>query len=402
MDTQQFSRRRFLGGVAAATSVDIMQSAAAKKPRADSKIKAGVIGLGGRGAMIAQMLADHGGYDIAALADYFPEVAQQAGERFGVKKRKCFSGLLGYQRLLDSGVDCVFLETPPYCFPDHAEAAVKAGCHVYMAKPVACDVPGCLRIQAAAAQATANKSVFLVDFQTRTDDLFVEGVARVRRGEIGAIGMLSSLYSDESFPDPPFTENIESRLQHLIWVNDNALGGGYLVNAGIHAIDVALWLAGEHPAGAMGASRIVRKEPHGDSPDVYSITYEFPNGLLLNHRGEHLRNRFEFHCECLAHCQEGYLETAYTGKVQMLGNRTGWGGGDVKDLYAQGARRNIAAFHEKVVNGDCGNQTVEPSITATLTTILGQEACARKTRLTWEEMIAEGKRLEPDLSGLKA
>ena len=39
----------------------------------------------------------------------------------------------------------MILETPPYFFPEHAEAAVEAGLHVYMAKPVAVDVPGTLQ-----------------------------------------------------------------------------------------------------------------------------------------------------------------------------------------------------------------------------------------------------------------
>ena len=34
----------------------------------------------------------------------------------------------GYQRAIDSGVDAVVLQTPPYFFPEHSEAAVQAGC----------------------------------------------------------------------------------------------------------------------------------------------------------------------------------------------------------------------------------------------------------------------------------
>ncbi|HPO14115.1 MAG TPA: Gfo/Idh/MocA family oxidoreductase [Candidatus Hydrogenedentes bacterium] len=401
MSPTPFNRRQFLGSVAAA-SVSLLHSPAAKGADANTRIKAGVIGLGGRGTMIAQMLVDHGGYDIVAVADYFPEVADRAGEKFHVAENKRFSGLLGYKRLMESGVEAVFLETPPYCFPDHVAAAVEAGCHVYMAKPVACDVQGCLNVQASANRAKANNRVFLVDFQTRTDPFNIEGVDRVHRGEIGKIGMISSLYSDESFSDPPLTETVESRLQHLIWVNDDALGGGYLVNAGIHAIDMALWLAGAHPISATGASRVARNEPHGDSHDVYSITCEFADGLIVNHRGEHLKNRFDFHCDCVAHCQEGYLETSYNAKAQMLGNSTGWKGGEVQNLYDQGARRNIAAFHEAVLKQDCNNLTVEPSILANLTTILGREAALHKTRITWDEMLKENRRLEPNLKGLNA
>jgi predicted dehydrogenase len=352
--------------------------------------------------MITGMVRDHGGYEVAALADYFAPVVEAAGQQFDVPGNRCFSGLSAYQQLIAGGVDAVFLETPPYCFPDHVEAAVAAGKHVYLAKPLGCDVPGCLRIAKAGKKATADNKVFLVDFQTRTDPFFIEAVQRVRDGAIGALAMLSSEYNDESFADPPLTGTIESRLQQLIWVNDEALGGSYLVNAGIHAVDVGLWIAGQRPISAMGASRVGRADPHGDSHDVYSITYEFPNGLILNHRGEHLKNRSEFRSECFAQGCDGHLESGYQSRVRILGNRTGYRGGDVVDLYQRGAERNIDTFHQCVTEGICDNATIEPSVDATLATILGREAARRRTKMTWDEMIRESRRLDVDLSGLKA
>jgi predicted dehydrogenase len=319
-----------------------------------------------------------------------------------VPKANRFPGLSGYKAVLAAGVEAVFLETPPYCFPEHVEAAVEAGRHVYIAKPLGCDVPGCLRIRDAAQKATASKRVFLCDFQTRTDPVFIEGVRRVQEGAIGRIGLLSSEYNDESFRDPPKTATIESRLQELIWVNDDALGGSYLVNAGIHAIDVALWIAGRMPTSATGASRIVRTDPHGDSHDVFSLTYEFPNGMILNHRGEHLKNRSDFRSDCIAQGSDGWLETGYTTRVRILANNGGWRGGDVVNLYPSGAERNIDTFHRCVTSGVCDNPTIEPSINATLATILGREAARRRTKLTLDELLRENRRLEPDLTGLKA
>ena len=401
MQAQSVTRRGLLSGAgAAALSFAVVRPDAVRGTQANSRIKAGIIGLGSRGRMIAGMVQKHGGYEVTAVADYFERVADAAGEQLGVPKARRFSGLAAYKALI-AEVDAVFLETPPYCFPEHAEAAVEAGRHVYLAKPLGCDVPGCLRIQSAGQKAPANKRVFLVDFQTRTDPFFIEGVKRVREGAIGRIGLLSSEYNDESFRDPPKTATVESRLQELIWVNDDDLGGSYLVNAGIHAIDVALWIAGQMPTSAMGASQIVRSDPHGDSHDVFSLTYEFPNGMILNHRGEHLRNRCEFRSDCLAQGQDGWLETGYTSRVRILGNRTGWRGGDVVNLYPSGAERNIDTFHQCITAGTYDNPTLAPSVNATLTTILGREAARRRAKLTLAEILKENRRLEPDLTGLK-
>jgi len=399
---QIVTRRDLLAGAgSAALAFAIVKPGAVRGTQANSRIKAGLVGTGGRGKMITEMVRKHGGYEVTALADYFGPVVEAAGQQFGVPKAWCFSGLSGYQKLIASGIDAVFLETPPYCFPEHVEAAVNAGLHVYIAKPLGCDVPGCLKIDQMGKKATARKQVFLVDFQTRTDPFFIEGVKRVKEGVIGQIGMLSSEYNDESFSDPPKTATIESRLQRLIWVNDEDLGGSYLVNAGIHAVDVGLWIAGQRPVSAMGGSRLVRADPHGDSHDVYSITYEFADGLILNHRGEHLKNRSGFRSDCLAQGQDGHLETSYTTRVRILGNRTGYRGGDVENLYPRGAERNIDTFHQCVTNSVYDNPTIEPSVNATLATILGREAAHRRTKLTWDEIIRENRKLEVDLTGLK-
>jgi myo-inositol 2-dehydrogenase/D-chiro-inositol 1-dehydrogenase len=116
---------------------------------ADSKISLGIIGCGGRGSWLAGLFAKHGGYTITAAADYFPERAAELGAKFGIPEARRFSGLLAYKRLLEAGVDAVAVESPPWFHPAQAAAAVDAGVHVYLAKPAAVDVPGCLKIAAA-------------------------------------------------------------------------------------------------------------------------------------------------------------------------------------------------------------------------------------------------------------
>jgi hypothetical protein len=96
------------------------------------------------------------------------------------------------------------------------------------------------------------------------------------------------------------------------------------------------------------------------------------------------------------------VETGYTGRVHILGNRGGYRGGDVVDLYPRGAERNIDTFHKSIVNGIYDNPTVEPSVNATLAAILGREAAKRNTKLTWDEVIRENKQLEVDLNGLQS
>lgn len=386
---------------AAALSFTIVKPSFVRAAQVNSRLKVGIVGLGGRGKWIAELIQKHGRYQITSVADYFPKVADTVGQKFNVPRNRRFSGLAGYKRLIQTEPEAVFLETPPYCFPEHVTAAVEAGCHVFIAKPLACDVSGCLTVAQMGKKATAAGRVFLVDFQTRTDPFFIEGIKRVHRGDIGQIAMLSSSYTDEGFPDPPKTETIESRFQNLIWTNDVALGGGMLVNCDIHAIDVALWLAEKKPVSAVGSARVAKRNPNGDTNYLYSITYEFEDGLILNHHSEHLKNRKEFSCDCIAYCRQGHLETAYCGQVRMLGNRTGYRGGKVENLYARGAVHNIATFHKNIVNAIYNNPTLEPSINSTLTTILGRQAVNKNIKITWDEMIKTNEKLEVDTTGLK-
>jgi len=403
-----FDRRRFIrqtcGGFiagAAATSFTLVSPSLVRGAEANSKVEVGVIGLGGRGSLIAGMLAAHKDFRVVSVADYFPEVAQKAGENLNIPQGRRFSGLAGYKKLIAGKVDAVFLETPPCFFPEHCAAAIEAGCHVYMAKPVAIDVPGCLAVSEMGKKATSKKLVFLVDFQTRTDPFIIESVRQCHEGLIGKLVLLSSLYTDEAFPDPPKTETIESRLHSLIWVNDTELGGGMLVNAGIHAIDLALWIAGGRPKSAMGCARTGKPEPHGDTCDVYSVSYQFEDGLILNHHGEHINNTHGFVCNCFAFGRYGYMEADYEGKAYVRGNKGGYRGGNVKNLYVDGISRNLDTFHKSIVERIYDNPTVGSSVDSTLTTILGREAGRRNTLLTMDEVIKENKKLEPNLKGLK-
>ena len=63
---------------------------------------------------------------------------------------------------------------------------------------------------------------------------------------------------------------------------------------------------------------------------------------------------------------------------------------------------NINEFHDAVTKGDCSNPTVVPSVRSNLTAILGREAAYRREELTLAALLKEGKKLEPNLKGLKA
>ena len=407
------SRREFLGGAFGALASAAMLvgkvGRAADAPAAPSagykrKIKIGVVGNGERGSWIAGLFQAHGGYELHAVADYFPDVVAKCGDALGVDKARRFSGLSGYRRVIESGVEAVVLEAIPYFFPEHASAAVEAGLHVYMAKPVAVDVPGAARIAAAGVVATQRQRCFMVDYQMSTDPSNIEVAERVRAGALGPLALVQTSGVGGGHDDPPKTATIESRMQQLTWDNDLALSGGYMNAFDIHALDAAIWVLGRRPVAASGASSICRPHPHGDSPDVYSLVYEYADGLVHNHFGQALPNNSASEgggLVCHIAGQGATALVAYAGRVSVRGGPKHYVG-TVDNLYQSGVERNIAEFYRNVVGGRFENLTVPRAVDGVLTVALGREAALRRTKLTMDDLLRENRRLEADLRGLKA
>lgn len=365
------------------------------------KIKLGFVGQGGRGRWIARLFQKHGGFEIAAVADYFPEVADRAGEELGVDRKYRFSGLKGYQKVIDSGVEAVVLKTPPCFFPEHARAAVEADVHVYMAKPVAVDVPGCLAIREAGRLASQKNRVFHVDYQIPTDPVNQKVAEVIRSGQLGPLARVTTVGISGGHEDPPRTGTIASRLRGLVWDNDIPLGGGFIVSFDIHAIDTAVWVLGRVPKSAVGSCLIARPEPRGgDSPDVFSVIFEYEDGLLHDHWSQHLPNRTPGEISFKAYTYNAHAVINYWGTswYEIRGQKREEA--TIENLYEAGAARNIAAFYRAILEGPYDNPTVARAVSGCLTCILGREACLRKRRVTMEELLAENKKLPLDLTGL--
>ena len=358
------------------------------------KIKLGVIGCGERGNQLAALFKEHGGYELHAVADYFPDVAQETGKTLGVEPARCFAGLDGYKKLLASGVEAVALETPPCFFPEHAGAAVAANCHVFLASPVAVDAPGCLQIESLAKQ----KRCVHVDTQITTDPTNIEVAQRIRDGGLGKLAYITTLGCGGGKADPPKTATIESRLRDGVWMADVALGGGRIACFDVHALEAALWVAGNRPVSAIGKSRICRLEPHGDMNDVTDVIYEFADGLVLNHCSQALKNNAPERLTCSVFGQSALAEINYWGKSFLKGGSKHFGGSAVD---GDGPKRSVAAFHDAITGNNFTNANVKRAVDAALAAILGREAAARGAKLTMDELLKENKKLELNTAGLK-
>jgi predicted dehydrogenase len=368
------------------------------------KTKLGLIGCGGRGTWISNLFASHGGFTFTAVSDYFEERSIRAGEQLGVPKSLCFSGLDGYQRLMASGVEAVVLQTPPYFFPQHAEAALDAGLHLYMAKPVAIDIPGTQCIRKLAERATKAQRVFQTDYQLPRDPVNREVAKRI---QAGALGKLQAIFSSgwaggNGYQDPPLEATLENRLKDLVWCNDVALGGDYLVHYDVHIIDAVVWALGKVPVAAMGASAAYRPSAHGDARDSCSVVFLFDDGTPWCHQGVLGAYHDWIKTGRLTASLQGTQASAclsYAGKSYVRGGPRHFSGG-VPNPEAS-VRTNIDEFRQAIEDGDASNLHVARAVESNYAAILGREAAARRTLVTLDELLRENKALQPVLAGLR-
>jgi predicted dehydrogenase len=392
-------RRSFLktGAGAAALSVTLARPEWVFSAQANEKIEIGIIGSGGRGRWISNLFNEHGGYKVVACADYFQDRVDQFGEKFGVDPSRRYTGLSCYKRLLEGKLDAVAIESPPYFHPEQAQAAVEAGRHVYLAKPIAVDVPGCQSIEASGAQATEKKLAFLIDFQTRTDPFYIEAIGRAHRGEIGKIVSGEAAYVTGRLNPQAEPGSPEARLKN--WVFDQALSGDIITEQNIHALDVASWIMDAAPEKAIGRGGRTLRTDVGDCWDHFEVIFTFPGDIPITFHSKQCGKGAD-DIACQVYGETGTIDTHYGGMVEIRGE-TAYEGGQTKDIFKQGAIRNIATFHDSILGSDWSNPTVKPSVRSNLTTILGRTAAYTGKEATWEEMMKQAHTLDPKLEGLK-
>ena len=281
-----------------------------------------------------------------------------------------------------------------------------AGCHVCIAKPLAVDVPGCHSIADSGRKASAKNLCFLVDFQTRANELYIEALKRVHDGAIGRFAFgEASYHAGDPFKgkykyirDDP--ANPENRLR--AWGLDRMLSGDIITEQNIHTLDVMSWIMDAEPVYAVGTGG--RKfRPVGTCWDHFVLLFQYPNdvGITFSSRQSEgygtkpdgIRNRM--------FGSKGVLETEYGGQVIIRGENF-YRSGQASDIYKQGAVNNIATFYENITKKRFDNPTVAPSVRGNLITILGRTAAYEGRKVTWDEIVNSKEKWDANLKGLRA
>ena len=252
------------------------------------RLRVGVIGCGGRGTGAAKNCLDAApGVEIVALADLFQRQTDRARERFKVAPDRCFSGFDCYTKLLATDVDMVILAAPPGFRPSHFAAAVAAGKHVFMEKPIAVDPVGVRQVIEAAKLAKEKRLGVGVGTQRRHQASYQEVMKRVLDGDIGELVGGQCYWNGESIW---FREKkdwlaglTDFEWQCWNWYHRDWICGDHIVEQHIHNIDVMNWAFGGPPVKFAGmGGRQNRGDIPGNIWDHFAVEMEYANGARVS------------------------------------------------------------------------------------------------------------------------
>lgn len=401
------SRREFLRqsavaatGGALAGGLSVARTAHAA---GDDLVRIALIGCGGRGvgaAVNALANASHANVKLVALADAFQDrvdFAEQAlTKRFPGKvsapdERK-FVGLDCHQRAIAAGVDLVLLCGPPGFRPEQFEAAVKAGKHVFMEKPVATDSPGVRRIMAANEEAKRKNLAVVVGHHLRHEVKHQEAIARIHDGALGELSYMRAYFNSTGvWVRPRQPDQTEMQYQTRNWYYFTWLSGDHIVEQHVHDLDVCNWMANALPveANGMGGRQVRMGKDVGEIFDHHFVEFTYPGGLRMFSQCRHQPgcwNSFSEH----AHGTKGYVSIQGHGGAEMVvgEDRVRW------DRGPDGHQVEMDVLLQKIAAGQPHNEG-DYGATSTMTAILGRMATYSGKIVKWDDALASNLELVP-------
>jgi len=405
MSTQ--SRRAFIGTAVAAGALAMSCGKSGGRGNAPelrdqapdgSELKAGLIGCGGRGTGAAiNYLRAGPNLTLSAMGDVFKDRIDGSLKKINdetgasVPPERCFVGFDAFQKVIDSGVDLVLLATPPHFRPEHFAAAVSAGKHVFMEKPLAVDPVGIKSIIETAGQAMTKNLCVVTGTQRHHQKQYLETYYRIADGAIGDI-VAARCYWNQSQLWYRDRQESWSDMEWMIrdWVNWTWLSGDHIVEQHVHNIDVINWFAGMHPVKAVGFGGRHRRVT-GDQYDFFSVDFEFENGM---------------HCASMCRQIDGCANNVSEFVVGTKGSSNCADtifkhDGTVAWKFDPGETEPKSPYDQEHVDLVTAIRTSEPinearaTAESTMCGIMGRVSAYTGKEVTWQEMMDSDMRLGP-------
>lgn len=223
-------------------------------------MKFGIIGTGMIGAFHAKAIEAMDGGELGGAADMVPERAQAFAEKTGTHPYASVEEMLA-----DPTIDIVTIGTPSGAHFDPAMAAIAAGKHVLVEKPLEITTGRIDQMTAAAAENGVTLAAVLNRRFHPAMDAFKSAVESGRFGRLTSASAYVKWYRDQAYYD--------SAGWRGTWALD---GGGALMNQSIHTIDALLYLAG--PVKSVQANTACLAHVNIEVEDIAVAIVEFASG----------------------------------------------------------------------------------------------------------------------------
>jgi myo-inositol 2-dehydrogenase / D-chiro-inositol 1-dehydrogenase len=405
--TDALSRRDFLKASAvSAASAALLASGNYAHAEGSGRLRVGLIGCGGRGTGAAvQSLVGSPNMELWAMGDLFKDRLDgcysylskngdlrkdhpDLDQKFKVTPERCFSGWDAYKKVIKSGVDLVILATPPGFRPVHLKAAVEAGKHVFMEKPVAVDATG-IRMVMESSDLAAQKGLGIVaGTQRRHQNGYLATIKRIHDGAIGQVVAAQCYWNQGALwlhqREPAWTD-MEYQVRN--WLYYTWLSGDHICEQHVHNLDVINWVIGTHPLKCVGmGGRQVRTDPaYGHIFDHFAVEYEFPGGVRLMSMCRQIEG-------CANNVSEHVIGTKGVSNPghDLTGETTWKYDGRGNDPYVSEHTDLVASIRAgKPLNE--GRQVAESVLTA----IMGRMSAYSGKEVSWDQALSSKEDLMP-------
>ncbi|MHC4109842.1 MAG: Gfo/Idh/MocA family oxidoreductase [Planctomycetota bacterium] len=380
----EVSRRDFIKTSAAVSLAAMGVSTNRIFAAGSDKFHVALIGCGGRGNGALSNCLSAGKHigremEVVATADWFKDRAVGAGKKHGVPEERCFYGADAYKKLLKTNVDVVCIATSPNFRPVHFEAAVKAGKHVFMEKPVAVDPPGGRKIIEAGELAKEKGLGVVAGTQRRHQRGYRRNAYAIERGAIGKILGGCVYWCGGALWYRRQNEN-ESDADYLVrnWVSFTEMSGDHIVEQHVHNLDVANWFIGHPPKTALGFGGRARRQT-GNQFDFHSIDLDYGDGCRIHSMCRQINGT------------DGGVREFFRGS-----EGESWGGGglksekkiDIPDFPEHGGP--YVQEHVDLLNSIIAGKPLNEArnvAEATLTAIMGRMSTYTGKLIKWSDMM---------------
>jgi myo-inositol 2-dehydrogenase / D-chiro-inositol 1-dehydrogenase len=295
-------------------------------------IRFGVLGAGRIGKVHARTIAASANATVAYLADALPKAAADLAAEVGARVASVDDIIKA------KDVDAILIATPTGTHADLIEAASNAGKAILCEKPVSLSVE---RIHACLKVVENNKSNLMIGFNRRFDPNFASLESRIRRGDIGAVELVTVISRD---PSPPPADYVKG-------------SGGLYRDMMIHDFDMARFLMGEEfvVVNALGAALVDKAIGEAGDVDTAAVQMQTASGriaVITNSR----RATYGYDQRMEVHGSKGMLSARNIQNTTVeLANAQGISGDPVLNFfterYGQAYANEVNAFIDGMARG---------------------------------------------------